>query len=484
MAKNSGRNGLSLKKRSARRFALEDDTFGPEAQQVCEALERSNPEDRGVMRFAKRTARAITAFEGGFTHAAFPLGAFLLFGSPHSPILEYAQLLSQTWIGSRDDGERSCVYIDCAGIVSARGTTEFSRLTGPPTKYPNYPIAQLPALSEYAVTEADFTIRMGEKERALQKFRQEFLNSQRPLIEQFGGIPVPLHERLEQEFKKIRDEGAPYRSVIVVDNLEFAPPDLLSEIIRPMLNPATLQVLGLQGIEHVSFATSIVILIMHDRWNWMKTQAMPLGFTKPRQPEISDDIYRMVRQNLLEDPRFSGLTNDIGDNLILMGLRTALHQQKEFRERLTRLARTFADNFEIQTTWSDEFLEMLVKESFDPDLGFFTERRSESAFEKCAELPLAKKIIGGGVQRKTAISFVTREDKKTSSVSPVLHIQKGEGKVIVPEEIRTALHTPPQSSRKNTAVKETNPASFEELKKELDQIVNQLTLIFRQQQKI
>ena len=449
-----------MKKKEHTRLILKDNFFGVEARKVHDALFRSNPHDKGVQRFARRAARAITAFEGGFVHKARPLGAFLIFGSPHAPLLEYAATLAETWLGSRTDGELPYLYVDCLGARNARGTTEFTRLTGPPTVYPNYPFIRLPLLAEQSLIGTDFSNRRGAEEKALRDFQEKFIADHNDLWQKLGGMPPLILQRFTQERQRIYEEGKPYRSVVIFDNLEFALPDLISDVIRPTLHPASLQTLGMSGIEVTSFTTSIIILIMHDQWNWLKINENPLGFAKPAENGLSDEKYRTIRQNLLENPLFSGLTHDIADSLILMGFRTSQQQKTQFKERFEEFKRKFETYAHINITWTEAFLEMMIEESFDQDLGFFTQRRTDRAFEKYVEHPLAHEVAQKEIRHKSIVSFDMEEDTDKKVFSPSYSIQNGEGEPLTPQEV-TAILEKEARKEPDASSAEKESSSFE-----------------------
>lgn len=96
---------------SSIRFAIDSDALSQDAKRVYDAICNANHGDAGAKRLAIRIASAVTRADGGFIRLGQPLGALLLYGSMHAPLLEYAEILTRTWLGERVDGNSSYIYM-------------------------------------------------------------------------------------------------------------------------------------------------------------------------------------------------------------------------------------------------------------------------------------------------------------------------------------------------------------------------------------
>lgn len=440
-------------------LVIPDELLDQEAQRIFQAICKLNPQDGGVKRFAQRTARAITLYNGGFIQETTPLAKFILFGDYHTDLRQYVKALADKWIGPMPNGVFSYVYIDCAGLATIRGSCDLSPLLGPPKIFKEQNIVQLPLLAKRSVIHADFTKRQEAKYNALEAFQNQFYAKHDDQFQKFGGVPRTIHQRFEDEYDKILNEGEPYRSVIVFDNAQYAPADLISDVMRPILYPALLNVID--GAHQTKFNTSIVVILMHDRWDYLKHSKKGFG---PVPDNVSENgaQYRKVRRELLRDPLFSGLMDDVADNLILIGPLTPQQQFQRFKDKLQTLSLGLEHYFQITLEWDDAFVQLLVDESFDKDIEGFTEHRTEGTFQKCVGLLLASQTTSGALKRGSTLKFSVKINDKINSKSPMCTIIKSSKKTgdapITSSELYNFLQTYSQTKKD---AGEQPPAQFE-----------------------
>lgn len=405
---------------------LNEAAFSPAARRTLLAIANANQGDEGAVRFGVRAARALTVYDIGLHTNERPIYNALLYGPYDGPQLDLALALARSYIGKPINGMLPATVIDCSAFPPGLHPMALSRLVGPLMRENQ----QLPRLFNEAHQLPDIFSRAGPELLPLPIYEKALTGKFQSLIMQISEIAPSgpeiaeeliaafnaLSKKLEDLHEQIMIAHSPYRSVIIFDAIEFASPELLSDVIRPMLRFGYLS-------EDATFNNSLVLLTMYDP---LKTfsRAGDVGFVYHE----NKDLYPRVRKALLKSLDYRGVTLDVGDQLIVTGPRHPISQQ--FRlERLIEDARKPFRPYKVRMEFLKDFKRFLIEKSRDPNYGQnfeelseFPSNRLNEVIDRYVYLPLAQAMENGLVHKRCRIKFVrpaSKDDPTTLKIDGV-----------------------------------------------------------------
>lgn len=408
-------------------------SFAPGADEIRKAL-IGVTDDRGIVDiFSPRIARTLTMLEAGFAGRKSPLGAWVFEGPSAMPIHLLVETLGEHWLGETWDGSPPFVYIDCNGysnsypgvLSSLLGPIphdQFGRQVPPLFSRINYP-------HFYCLAKDNLEKLWGWK-NWFEKTYQEDIQRLRENASRFYLDLENLALRQESQYYKELEKKNGFLSLIFFDAVDRAAPELIN-VIRQILHRGS--VIVWPG-HLVDFSRATVIMSIY-----RDESANQLGFRKTDGADDKDvenrrAFYHNRRSKLLRHPQISGLIQDIGENLIILGETTLESQKFQLTKILTGLKKQFQDAG-INIKFSPAFIEKFCLNSRDPGLNAFTNARLRIGVDRHILFHIASLVVHKKIRKGARLLFEPKEDVEKFQSLVVIE-DSGKDEEILPQEIR------------------------------------------------
>lgn len=417
--------------------------FSPRAEKVYNALLGTQAGDGHIKIFAKRIARAITAYEAGNLEKIGPLERFLLCGTTFSSIPLLVQTVAQNWIGEPWDGSSPFIYIDCTAfqvvypgmlspLIGSISSDQFGE-----ERSPLLAQIELPHLKS----------RRGKELRALQEWSQTFVTQRAEKINGLGQIAPNFFQQFrflvmgvwQKIYNDERTKNGPFGSIIFFDGIDRASQplqELIFQIVRNGLLP-------LADGTIINLSNTILIASIYPDEQLFRESAR-VGFRPPNQddlaeslPNINEDYYK-IRKHLLCGSKNSSFVRAMAENLIIVGNRTHDSQMHLVKSELEKISERLG-KYGIELHFTPEFIEGFVSDTKETagDGATYTAERIKSGlkrhvFDALHRLILFRKLRGG-----SRLLLERGEGQKFNA--DIREIQGGQGELIIPETVRSFM---------------------------------------------
>ncbi|MBI4114749.1 MAG: hypothetical protein HY445_02815 [Candidatus Niyogibacteria bacterium] len=404
--------------------------FSDDGQRVYEGILSLQKDDERTRRFARRFARAATAFDGGTTDPSQPLKQFILYGSIFAPIPLLVKTASDLWIGMPQDGSLPFTYIDCGAFRSPdRGT--LIPLIGASdqaqTAFRSHAILARIDIPHFKARSTDIKFLFDWVEWYLKKFIGTIRRkSPQQFISYFEAAITEQEAKIREE--EIKNNG-PFKSVIFFDNIQYASAPL-QEIIFQILSNGTIFL----PAGRISFQNSVIILGMYEE----KLSGEIAGFSRTIGKNAAKNYEEIRKELILINP----FIHRGAGNLIVVNERTRENQKHRIESELARLREKFK-KIDIILEFSSTFIEGFIDQTSEfiehEAKTIYTESRIISGIERyisnaIARLIAHKELIGG-----SKLYFDRHPKTNGKQFDIALDWEKGTGEIIVPDDIRTPI---------------------------------------------
>lgn len=374
---------------------LDSGNLPPFLQTIKQRLEKKVI---GQPRPIKRILRGITAFHAQLNDPKRPVGIFMFAGPSGSGKTYLAEELAHAYLGEPENKLSPLVKIDC-GSLSLEHTV--ASLTGSPPGYVGYgDRINLEMVGEY-----DKKKRAGDFEKkceeAVRKLAKEL--TKRNLPQDVAREHVKnFRESIARIKKKTEELLAPFRSVVLFDEIEKANMNIQSQLLR-ILDEGKLDLLNGRQVD---FRGSIIILTTNVGTEQIISEHLneeKIGFSLPhrdkleRVKSLDDDIYRRVWREIFDRKKRHfkpELLARIGKPGIIV-FHVLGHQ--DYQKILDLQLEEF-QNLLLQkngpgrlfVSYTPKFRDFLIEEGVSP---IFGARALRSVIDKYVKTPVSEKIL-------------------------------------------------------------------------------------------
>ena len=415
--------------------------FCPNIDEVLDAIRQTNPGDAGTERFIARLGEKIRIRNAGFpAHLAVTNGhgansappiAFLVIGEPRAEFERLFLALGNSFIGKPAQGRPSITRIDCPNFAD-QGLSGRAWLVG--SMNPEETGGFIPFLWPVQLRGPDVFSHAGTELLPLERVGKElnYAAGNELYARHKGEELKDLTTRLQDAVGEIIEKYTPYRSVVVLTSIEFAPPWLIGlalSAIRDGLVDTT------SGPSY--FENAIVLLTMRD------------PDCALRDNETPTERFRRIREKIWSDPRYQNLLEVLRDDrVIVIDPPTRNAQAKRRDLTLGEIIKTFAEDFAVELSFTQGFTEFLLDEVENPtNPALYPDGRLEEMCMRYVIEPIAEKLSDGELRRNGMIRLmITPNGQNGRRVVPKVAPPDPEnpGSKITPEEVAKSFGPDPE----------------------------------------
>ncbi len=369
----------------------------------------------GQNRAVKKLLRAVSSYQIALNDPMRPIGGFIFVGPTGVGKTFAAKVFARHFLEGKNKNRDYLTRID--GSTLSREHT-ISKLIGSPPGYVGYGETNL--LSQENIDSYHFDARLGDDDGV---YAKKLKAIDRTLKRQ------PLTKRGQEQqshllgIKFIYEEGKPYRSVVLFDEIEKSHPDIWNTLLQ-IMEEGKIQ-MG-KGEEETNFRNSVIILTTNIGQRSIQgiiSGRGQIGFKKfENMKKLDQDIYRATREQVKKK-----FPPELFKRLELVVFRPLIEKDfskildnllAEKEERINRLIKTMSAGNSIKIDYSDTSKKFLLEKGADPYYGVRTLR---SVVEKHIQAPIAnalcnKEIIPGdkvSVNRKGEQLIFFKEPSKS-----------------------------------------------------------------------
>jgi len=375
-----------------------------ESQLIVNLRKKIRKEVIGQERAIRRLLRAVASYYSGLKDPRRPIGGFIFAGPTGVGKTWTAKVFARHFLGGKNKYRDYLTRIDGSSLSREH---RIAKLIGAPPGYIGYEEPNL--LSQENIDAYHFDVKFGKDNGSLanklRKFRKELQKPPRTQEE------YRQHQQ-QLQFRAFYEEGKPYCSIILFDEIEKAHSDIWNLLLQ-IMEEGRVQ-MG-RGIEETDFTHSALILTTNIGQRNIQSMISghgQIGFRTAKGIERLDkDIYKATKEQIkkkfppelfkrLDLIVFRPLTKENFEKILDIFL-------AEEEERLNERIRSFS-RYSIEVKYTKSAKKFLLKEGIDIYYGVRTLR---AVVEKYVRTPIANGLASKEIRSGDEILVDEKNDQ-------------------------------------------------------------------------